>query len=86
MANEPKEPIQIFDGSWYALASPSADIHVEECCTCALIHRVDYKVENGRIWVRWVVDEKDTKAARKRRKITREVNAVIRKEKQNVPK
>jgi hypothetical protein len=37
-----------------------------ECCSCSLTHTVEYKVENGRIFTRWKVNDKETKAQRKK--------------------
>ena len=73
------EPQQIVDGLWYALAHGKPP-HTEECCDCGLVHTVDYKVENGVMWARWTVNDGATAEARKRRKITREVQTVKRKE------
>lgn len=40
-----------------------------ECCHCALVHDVEYEVEKGRIFTRWKVNDKETKAQRKKLKI-----------------
>lgn len=65
-------PIQIVDGTWYAVAfrnmSDGADPFTEECCHCGLVHEVEYKVENGRFWVRYTVNKAETRKARARRK------------------
>ena len=61
-------PIQIKSGTWYA-AGHGPPL-TEECCDCGLVHRVEYRLElkNGRIqiFVRWIVDDKATKKARRR--------------------
>ena len=83
MASKPeKEPQQIYDGVWYVI-SHGKPPHTLECCSCGLVHLREYKIENGQAFERLTVDEKETKLARRRRKITREVQAVIRKEKIN---
>lgn len=65
------KPIQIVDGQWYAVAFRNAtdedDPFSEECCDCGLVHRVSYKVENGKFWVQYVVDKRATTRARARR-------------------
>lgn len=65
------KPIQIVDGQWYAVAFRNAadgdDPFSEECCDCGLVHRVSYKVENGKFWVQYVVDKRATARARARR-------------------
>lgn len=69
-----KLPIQITSGRWYA-AGHGPPL-TEECCDCGLVHLVEYKMDlkNGKlnIWVRWTVDEKETRKARRRpQKFTR---------------
>jgi hypothetical protein len=59
------EPIQIVDGSWYAIAFGQKPF-TEECCDCGLVHITDFKVENGKFWVRYRRDDKSTAAARVR--------------------
>jgi len=50
---------------WYAVAFGARPFR-EECCDCGLVHKVHYKVESGRFWVRWERDEISTAKARKR--------------------
>jgi hypothetical protein len=72
MKKKVKGPIQIVDGAWYATAfrtkdEPESDPFTEECCDCGLVHRVEYKVENGKFWVRYIIDKEATAEARARR-------------------
>lgn len=64
-------PSQIVDGQWYAVAFQTKDEEMEpfteSCCDCGLTHRIDYKVENGRLWVRYQVDKRATRRERARR-------------------
>ena len=55
--------VQVNDGSWYAVGHGFTH---EDCCDCGLSHRVDYKLENGRVMVRYRVDHRRTAANRKR--------------------
>lgn len=77
MSKKTTVPVQIEDGKWYALnpstKAEAGDPWTEECCSCGLTHIVTYKIENGRIWVQYKIDEKRTRAARKRFKYV-EVN------------
>ena len=73
------KPLQIHDGVWYAVGHGGAP-YIEECCHCALTHLQEWKIENGKLYFRYTVDEQRTADARKRRKITREMQAVARKE------
>ena len=52
---------QLWDGSWYLLD----DSYSHQCCDCGLVHSVDFKLENGRLFQRWSVDTKETRKARR---------------------
>lgn len=63
----PKVPtVQIADGAWYALGGYDRQI----CCDCGLVHKLEYKLEKGRIFERVKVDAKATAAERKKHGIT----------------
>ena len=53
--------VTITDGSWYVLGDYTRDV----CCHCSLVHDMDYKVENGKIMVRTVVNTRETTKLRK---------------------
>jgi hypothetical protein len=59
-------PTQIIDGNWYAIAFGEKPFQ-EECCDCGLVHITNFKVENGKFWVQYIVDKRATKTARARR-------------------
>lgn len=63
MKKKEKPSIQLWDGSWYKLD----DGYLHECCGCGLVHNVDYKLDNGSIFMRWKVNDRETKKARKLR-------------------
>ena len=67
MAKKLPPPIQIESGRWYAVAF-GGEPFTEECCHCGLVHRTRYKVENGKFWVQYTVDQKLTRLARAQRK------------------
>lgn len=56
--------IQLIDGKWYRLAHGGPPFW-HECCSCGLVHKVAYKVENGSIWEQWTMDDELTDEARK---------------------
>ena len=56
--------IELEDGKWYRLGH----FEFHECCDCALVHRVETKLERGVLWTRWIRDEDQTKQARKEAK------------------
>lgn len=58
--------IQVVNGKWYALAFGQKPF-LEECCDCGLVHRVEYRVRNGKFEVRYFRDDRRTGIARKRR-------------------
>lgn len=64
-----EEPLRLIDPEkWYAVGFSGDKPFREECCDCGLVHRIDYKIENGRFWVRYQRDEPSTKRARQRMK------------------
>ena len=75
------EPQQIWDDVWYVVAHGKPP-HTLECCDCGLVHKREYKIENGQAFEKLNVDVNETKAARKRRGITREAQALKRKDRQ----
>ena len=62
-----REPpvIPVDPTKWYAVSFGAKPFR-EECCDCGLVHRVDFKLENGRFWVQYQRDEPATKQARTR--------------------
>lgn len=56
-----KDYQQLYDGNWYLIE----DYYTHVCCDCGLAHRVWYKLENGRVFMRWDRDPKETAAARR---------------------
>lgn len=61
--------VQIYDGGWYALGGFTH----QTCCDCGLVHKLEYKLEKGRIFERVKVDARATAAERKKHgiKVTR---------------
>ncbi len=61
--------VQIIDGKWYALGGFDRQV----CCDCGLVHRLEHKLEKGRIYERVTVDARATAAERKKHgiKVTR---------------
>jgi hypothetical protein len=63
---------QVHDGVWFR---PTMKGHREQCCGCGLVHLVDYQIvrvgkNKEGIMYRATVDEKETKAVRRRRRIS----------------
>ena len=58
--------VQIVDSVWYALGGYDSQI----CCDCGLVHKLEHKLEKGRIYERVMVDAKATAAERKEHGIT----------------
>ncbi len=54
------EPYEVTDGEWLPVGA--FKFHV--CCGCAMEHRIEYRVHEGRIEERWIA----TKRPRPRRK------------------
>lgn len=67
MPRKAKYPVvQITDGTWYALADFSRDI----CCHCSLVHDQEWKLENGRLFFKVKVNQRETNRLRKKHGIT----------------
>jgi hypothetical protein len=66
------DAVQIVDGKWYVVAW-GGEPFIEDCCDCALSHRMTYRLRNGKLEVRYVVDHKRTKSLRRKHgiKVTR---------------
>lgn len=58
---------QLIDGEW---TTPVRKGFKEQCCSCALIHVVDYRIVDGKIQFRATVDARATAAARRKFKFT----------------
>ena len=54
---------QVVPGEWYR---PTLK-HKERCCDCKLVHKVEYKVVEGEIWMRVWRDERATSALRRKK-------------------
>lgn len=53
-------------GKW---VQPVKRGYLMACCDCALIHRMDFRIEGGRVQFRAFRAERHTKTLRKRRRI-----------------
>lgn len=52
----------VTDGEWI---EPSRKNFKEQCCACGLVHKVDYRVVDGKVQFRATVDNRATAAARR---------------------
>jgi hypothetical protein len=62
--NKKRRITQVVSGRWYAIASGGKP-YEEQCCDCGLVHSIEYKISNGRIYQRWAVDDAATRSARR---------------------
>jgi hypothetical protein len=60
MKRKAYQPVQINDGSWYRVKGYTHS----QCCGCGLVHKEEFKLENGELYFRVTVDEKETAAQR----------------------
>lgn len=51
------------DGEWFA---PTHNGFRDACCDCGLVHRVDFRVVEGKVHFRAMRDKRATAAMRKR--------------------
>jgi hypothetical protein len=56
---------ELKDGEWYR---PPRRGFCEQCCSCGLVHRWDFRIKDGAIEFRVFRDERRTAAARRARK------------------
>lgn len=54
------------DGQWVRV--PPEGIYVE-CCSCSLVHAIDFKTVKGKMYWRWKRTERRTTEARRKRKL-----------------
>lgn len=57
------------DGEWVTVTRRGLK---EQCCACGLIHKIDYRVVDGKIQFRATVDNRATAAARRNFKFSKE--------------
>lgn len=60
---------QVFDGEWFA---PARRGHKNQCCSCGLVHRYDYRIKNGVLEIRVVTDRRATAAVRRAFKFSKD--------------
>jgi hypothetical protein len=45
---------------------PKKTLFQQACCGCNLVHQFDFKIERGKLFIKTVVDDKETKKLRKK--------------------
>jgi hypothetical protein len=55
--------VQVYDGDWIE-PKPQRG-HKMRCCDCSLIHKMDFRVKNGKVQFRPRRDKRATSAARR---------------------
>ena len=60
-------------GEW---VQPSRTGYLMQCCDCGLIHKLDFRIKNGRIQFRCDRDERRTAAVRRWRRVRGETIAL----------
>ncbi len=61
-----RKHIQLYDGRW----SPIHNKGYHECCHCALVHSVNYRLHDGVLFEMWTVNKRETAKARRKKKRT----------------
>ncbi len=61
--------VQIYSGEWI---EPVTRGFLHQCCSCCLTHRTDYRVVNGKVQFRVVIDRRATAASRRKLKFSKE--------------
>lgn len=55
----------MIDNEWY----PVGKYDYHECCDCSLVHRVELKWDNGKLWEKWIRDDTQTQVAREKQRV-----------------
>lgn len=69
-----KPDIQVTEGKWY----PVIGYPYHECCHCALVHRIEYRLHKGELEDRAFIEHQRTAQARKKRGIVVDKGGVRR--------
>jgi hypothetical protein len=60
---------QVYDGEWISVPKRGFK---EQCCSCGLVHKTDFRVVDGVVQFRCVVDNRATAAVRRIFKFSKE--------------
>jgi len=55
--------IQVEEDKWYHFTRKDALV----CCDCSLTHKLQFKIENGKIYIKFKVDSRATSAYRRKK-------------------
>lgn len=53
---------QVHDGQWFAVRKRG---HKNQCCSCGLVHNIDYRIKDGLQEIRFTTDRRATAAVRR---------------------
>ncbi len=59
-----KDPIHIKDGEWFTIIKDGDKPGLWGCCDCGLMHRVEFMIEDGEIYLKVKRDNKATQIRR----------------------
>ena len=62
---ENRNYIQTFEGKWYDFNRNDTLI----CCDCSLVHKLQFKIVNGKIFIKFKRDNRATAAYRKGKEV-----------------
>ena len=65
--------IQIVDGEWIEIPFKGFSM---ECCNCSLVHTLNFKVEDGRLFIKSKQDKKSTKQRRNLKNISYQIHSL----------
>lgn len=60
---------EVTDGEWIAIPWKG---YKEMCCSCGLVHRIDYRVVDGQLHAKSTADHRATNGARRHSKFTKD--------------
>ena len=64
---------QFEDGKWYKIGFSE----ISMCCDCCLVHKVKYKIKDGKLWGQWKRDDRSTAGHRRAKEARKIIKKLI---------
>lgn len=68
-----KNYVQLDDDKWYKFNRSDYLI----CCDCSLVHKLKFKIIDGKIFIKFIRDDRATSAYRRNHKIKKEIKELV---------
>lgn len=64
---------QVIEGKWYETPRNSTFI----CCDCCLVHKIQFKLEKGKLYSKWKRDDRSTAGYRRAKEARKIIKKLI---------